>query len=97
MAALLCGFETGDEIIMPSYTFVSTANAFCLRGYIPRFVDVSMKDLNIDISSIEASINERTKAIVVVHYAGFSCDMEAIMKLAQKHSLIVIEDAAQAF
>jgi dTDP-4-amino-4,6-dideoxygalactose transaminase len=97
MAALLCGFETGDEIIMPSYTFVSTANAFCLRGYIPRFVDVSMEDLNIDISSIEASINERTKAIVVVHYAGFSCDMEAIMKLAQKHSLIVIEDAAQAF
>lgn len=97
MAALLCEFEKGDEIIMPSYTFVSTANAFCLRGYIPRFVDISLNDLNIDISHLEASINEKTKAIVVVHYAGFSCDMDAIMNLANKHGLIVIEDAAQGF
>lgn len=97
MAALLCEFEKGDEIIMPSYTFVSTANAFCLRGYVPRFVDVSMDDLNIDISHLQASINEKTKAIVVVHYAGFSCDMDAIMNLADKHGLIVIEDAAQGF
>ena len=97
MAALLCEFDEGEEIIMPSYTFVSTANAFCLRGYVPRFVDVSMDDLNMDVSNLEASINEKTKAIVVVHYAGFSCDMDAIMNLANKHGLIVIEDAAQAF
>ena len=97
MAAILCDFEIGDEIIIPSYTFVSTANAFCLRGYVPRFVDVSMEDLNTNVSSVEASINEKTKAIIVVHYAGFSCDMDKIMKLAQKHGLIVIEDAAQAF
>ena len=97
MAAILCDFQIGDEIIIPSYTFVSTANAFCLRGYVPRFVDVSMEDLNTNVSSVEASINEKTKAIVVVHYAGFSCDMDKIMKLAQKHGLIVIEDAAQAF
>ena len=90
-------FQIGDEIIIPSYTFVSTANAFCLRGYVPRFVDVSMEDLNTNVSSVEASINEKTKAIIVVHYAGFSCDMDKIMKLAQKHGLIVIEDAAQAF
>ena len=97
MAAILCDFEIGDEIIVPSYTFVSTANAFCLRGYIPRFVDVSMEDLNINVSSIQASINEKTKAIIVVHYAGFSCDMDKIMKLAKINGLIVIEDAAQAF
>ena len=82
---------------MPSYTFVSTANAFCLRGYIPRFVDISTKDLNIEVSKIEPLINKKTKAIVVVHYAGFPCDMVKIMDIANKHGLIVIEDAAQAF
>lgn len=97
MAALLCDFDLGDEIIMPSYTFVSTANAFCLRGYVPRFVDISTKDLNIEVSKIEPLINKKTKAIVVVHYAGFPCDMVKIMDIANKHGLIVIEDAAQAF
>ena len=97
MAAMLCDFDVGSEIIMPSYTFVSTANAFVLQGYIPRFVDISIKNLNIDISKIKEAINHKTKAIVVVHYAGFLLDMDEIMDLAKKHNLLIIEDAAQGF
>lgn len=96
MAALLCDIQLGDEVIMPSFTFVSTANAFVLRGATPVFVDVRSDTLNIDESLIEQAITPRTKAIVPVHYAGVSCDMVAIMQIAAKHRLFVIEDAAQA-
>ncbi|MHB1301430.1 MAG: dTDP-4-amino-4,6-dideoxygalactose transaminase [Burkholderiales bacterium] len=96
IAALLCELEAGDEVIMPSYTFVSTANAFVLRGAIPVFVDIRQDTLNIDESLIEAAITEKTRAIVAVHYAGIACEMDAIMEIAQRHGLIVIEDAAQA-
>ena len=85
-----------DEIIMPSYTFVSTANAFVLRGGKPVFVDISPDTCNIDPSKIEQAISKKTKAIVVVHYAGVSCDMDPIIKIAKQHKLYVIEDAAQA-
>jgi len=95
MAALLLDIEPGDEIIMPSYTFVSTANAFVLRGGVPVFVDVRSDTLNIDETKIEAAITPRTKAIVPVHYAGVGCEMDAIMAIAERHSLTVIEDAAQ--
>ncbi len=95
MAAMLANMVAGDEVIMPSYTFVSTANAFALRGAVPVFVDVDGATLNLDASKIEAAITAKTRAICVVHYAGVSCDMDAIMALAAKHNLLVIEDAAQ--
>ena len=94
MAAILAEIGPGDEVIMPSFTFVSTANAFVLRGGVPVFVDIRPDTLNIDERLIEAAITERTKAIVVVHYAGVACEMDAIMTLAEKHGLLVIEDAA---
>jgi len=96
MSALLMGIERGDEVIMPSYTFVSTANAFVLRGANIVFADSYADHPNIDPSQIEALITPRTKAIVVVHYAGVACDMDPIMELAQRHDLFVVEDAAQA-
>jgi dTDP-4-amino-4,6-dideoxygalactose transaminase len=95
MAALLADIGPGDEVIMPSYTFVSTANAFVLRGGVPVFVDIRPDTLNLDETKIEAAITEKTKAIVPVHYAGVGCDMEAIMAIADRHDLLVIEDAAQ--
>lgn len=95
MAAILADIQPGDEVIMPSYTFVSTANAFVLRGGIPVFVDIREDTLNIDECLIEAAITPRTKAIVPVHYAGVSCEMDTIMSIAQKYNLLVIEDAAQ--
>jgi dTDP-4-amino-4,6-dideoxygalactose transaminase len=96
MAAILCDLAPGDEVIMPSYTFVSTANAFALRGAVPVFVDVRADTINIDEKLIEAAITPRTKAIAVVHYAGLACEMDAIMAIAQRHNLLVVEDAAQA-
>lgn len=95
MAALLIDIQPGDEVIMPSYTFVSTANAFVLRGGVPVFVDIRPDTLNIDETKIEAAITERTKAIVPVHYAGVGCEMDTIMAIAERHNLLVIEDAAQ--
>ena len=95
MAALLADIQSGDEIIMPSYTFVSTANAFVLRGGVPVFVDVRPDTLNIDETLIDAAITPRTKAIAPVHYAGVACDMDVIMDIAKRHNLLVIEDAAQ--
>lgn len=95
MAALLTGIKEGDEVIMPSYTFVSTADAFVLRGAVPVFVDIRPDTMNIDEEKIEAAITEKTKAIVPVHYAGVSCEMDKIMELAEKYHLAVIEDAAQ--
>ena len=95
MSALLLGIVPGDEIIMPSYTFVSTANAFVLRGGVPVFVDVRDDTLNIDERLIEAAITPRTRAIAVVHYAGVACEMDTIMATATRHGLKVVEDAAQ--
>jgi len=95
MAAILAECKPGDEVIMPSYTFVSTANAFVLRGAVPVFIDIRPDTLNMDERLIEAAITPRTKAIVPVHYAGVGCDMEAIMEIAARHDLLVIEDAAQ--
>lgn len=95
MTAILAGIEPGDEVIMPSYTFVSTANAFVLRGAVPVFVDIREDTLNIDETRIEDAITSKTKAIVPVHYAGVGCEMDAIMDIAQRHNLLVIEDAAQ--
>jgi dTDP-4-amino-4,6-dideoxygalactose transaminase len=95
MAAILLDLGTGDEVIMPAYTFVSTANAFVLRGAVPVFVDVRSDTLNIDETLIEAAITPNTRAICVVHYAGVACEMDAIMAVAERHSLVVIEDAAQ--
>ncbi|MBD9663189.1 dTDP-4-amino-4,6-dideoxygalactose transaminase [Variovorax sp. VRV01] len=95
MAALLIDIQLGDEVIMPSYTFVSTANAFVLRGAKIVFVDIHPDTMNMDASLIEAAITPRTKAIVPVHYAGVGCDMKAINSIAQRHNLFVIEDAAQ--
>jgi dTDP-4-amino-4,6-dideoxygalactose transaminase len=95
MAALLIHVKPGDEIIMPSYTFVSTANAFVLRGGVPVFVDIRADTLNIDETKIEAAITGRTRAIVPVHYAGVACEMDSIMNIARRYSLSVIEDAAQ--
>ncbi len=95
MAALLLDIQPGDEIIMPSYTFVSTANAFALRGGVPVFVDIRPDTLNIDESLIESAITSRTRAIVSVHYAGVACEMDTIMTIAAQHGLTVIEDAAQ--
>lgn len=96
MAALLCNVKPGDEVILPSYTFVSTANAFALRGAKLVFADSSKENPNISVSSIQKLITKKTKVIVVVHYAGISCDMDAVMKLAKKSNLLVVEDAAQA-
>jgi dTDP-4-amino-4,6-dideoxygalactose transaminase len=96
MAAILISIESGDEVIIPSYTFVSTANAFVLRGAKIIFCDSGQNNPNMDIGLIEELITAKTKAIVVVHYAGISCDMDAIMQLASKYKLFVIEDAAQA-
>jgi dTDP-4-amino-4,6-dideoxygalactose transaminase len=96
MAALLLDLKAGDEVIMPSYTFVSTANAFVLRGAVPVFVDVRKDTLNIDERLVEAAITGRTKAICVVHYAGVACEMDPILDIAERHGLVVVEDAAQA-
>ncbi len=95
MAALLLDIQSGDEVIMPSYTFVSTANAFVLRGGVPVFVDIREDTLNINEKLIEAAITPKTRAIVPVHYAGVACEMDTIMEIAHRHGLVVIEDAAQ--
>ena len=95
MAALLLDLVPGDEVIMPSYTFVSTANAFVLRGAVPVFVDVRSDTMNLDEALIEAAITPRTRAICVVHYAGVSCEMDSICEIAARHGLAVVEDAAQ--
>lgn len=95
MAAILCDIKPGDEVIMPSYTFVSTADAFVLRGATAVFVDIRPDTMNIDENLIEAAITDKTKAIVPVHYAGVSCEMDKIMEIAKKYNLYVIEDAAQ--
>jgi dTDP-4-amino-4,6-dideoxygalactose transaminase len=96
MAAILIDIKPGDEVIIPSYTFVSTANAFVLRGAKIVFADSSLEDPNIDVNKIESLITPKTKAIVPVHYAGIACDMDAIMDVAKRYNLFVIEDAAQA-
>ncbi|WP_042489853.1 dTDP-4-amino-4,6-dideoxygalactose transaminase [Vibrio diazotrophicus] len=96
MAAILIDIQPGDEVIMPSYTFVSTANAFVLRGATIVFVDIHPDTMNIDETLIEAAITSKTKAIVPVHYAGVACQMDTIMDIAERHGLFVIEDAAQA-
>src|SRR5689334_15674497 len=97
MSALLLSVGPGDEVILPSFTFVSTANAFVLRGARPVFVDIRPDTLNLDERLIEAAITTRTKAIVPVHYGGVACDMDAIMDIARRHDLFVIEDSAQGF
>jgi dTDP-4-amino-4,6-dideoxygalactose transaminase len=96
MAAILLNIKPGDEVIVPSYTFVSTANAFVLRGAKIVFADSTPDNPNLDVHSLEALITPRTKAIAVVHYAGTACDMDAVMALAEKHKIYVVEDAAQA-
>lgn len=95
LAALLARIQPGDEVIMPSYTFVSTADAFVLRGAVPVFVDIRPDTMNIDETLIEAAVTEKTKAVVPVHYAGVGCEMDTIMDIAARHHLYVIEDAAQ--
>ncbi|GAC1547432.1 MAG: dTDP-4-amino-4,6-dideoxygalactose transaminase [Candidatus Velthaea sp.] len=95
MAAILANIEPGDEVIMPSFTFVSTANAFVLRGGVPVFVDISPQTLNIDPSLVETAITSRTKAIVAVHYAGVACEMDALLDIADRRGVMLIEDAAQ--
>jgi dTDP-4-amino-4,6-dideoxygalactose transaminase len=97
MAAMLVGVEQGDEVIMPSYTFVSTANAVVLRGGVPVFVDIRPDTLNIDETRVEAAVSPRTKAIFAVHYAGVPANMDALKDIADRHSLHLVEDAAQAF
>ena len=96
MAALLCDIKPGDEVIMPSYTFVSTADAFVLRGATAVFVDIHPETMNMDERLIEEAVTPRTKAIVPVHYAGVCCEMNVINDIAKRHSLMVVEDAAQA-
>ena len=91
MAALLLNIQPGDEVIMPSYTFVSTANAFVLRGGIPVFVDIREDTLNLDERLVEAAITPRTRAIVPVHYAGVACEMDTIMSIAQRHQLSIYD------
>ena len=95
MAALLCGIQPGDEVILPSFTFSSTANAFILAGAKLVFVDIRPDTMNIDENKIEKAITEKTKVICPVHYAGVACEMDTIMKIAKKHNLLVVEDAAQ--
>lgn len=96
MAAILCDLAPGDEVVMPSFTFVSTANAVALRGAIPVFVDIDPETLNIDPAKVEAAITPRTRAIFAVHYAGFPADMDALAQIARAHNLLLVEDAAQA-
>jgi len=96
MAAILSEVGPGDEVVMPSYTFVSTANAFVLRGAVPVFVDIRPDTLNLDESLVDEAVTDRTRAIVPVHYAGVGCAMDAIGDIARRHDLRVIEDAAQA-
>ena len=96
MAAILAAIEPGDEVIMPSYTFVSTANAFVLRGGVPVFVDIRPDTLNVDEARIEPAVTDKTRAIVPVHYASVGCELPTIMDIAEKHNILVIEDAAQA-
>jgi dTDP-4-amino-4,6-dideoxygalactose transaminase len=96
MASLILNIESGDEVILPSYTFVSTANAFALRGAKLVFVDSEENNPNIDAHKIEEFITNKTKAIVIVHYAGVACDMGKIIELATKYNLFIVEDAAQA-
>lgn len=95
MSAILLDIQPGDEVIMPSYTFVSTANAFVLHGATPVFVDIRPDTMNIDETLIEAAITKKTKAIVVVHYAGVACEMDTIINIAKKYNIPVVEDAAQ--
>ena len=95
LAALLTGVSKGDEVIMPAYTFCSTADAFVLRGAVPVFVDIRPDTMNIDETKIEDAITDRTKVIVPVHYAGVACEMDKIMDIARRHHLLVVEDAAQ--
>ena len=96
MAAILCDLKEGDEVILPSYTFVSTADAFVLRGAKAVFVDIRPDTMNIDENLIEDAVTDKTKAIFVVHYAGVACEMDTIMDIADRHNLKVVEDAAQA-
>ena len=96
LAALLLDLRSGDEVILPSYTFVSTANAFVVRGAVPVFVDIRDDTLNLDEKLIEAAITPRTRAIVPVHYAGVACEMDSIVAIAERHNLRIVEDAAQA-
>ena len=96
MAAMLADIQPGDEVILPSFTFVSTANAFVLRGGVPVFVDIRPDTLNIDEKLVEQAITRRTKAIIAVHYAGIACEMAKLSAIAKKHGLFLIEDAAQA-
>lgn len=95
LAAMLIDLKPGDEVIMPSYTFVSTANAFVLHGAVPVFIDIEPETMNLAASLIEPAITERSRAICVVHYAGVACDMREVMTVAERHGLVVIEDAAQ--
>ncbi|MCC6610807.1 MAG: dTDP-4-amino-4,6-dideoxygalactose transaminase [Burkholderiales bacterium] len=95
MAAILCDLAPGEEVIMPSFTFVSTANAFVLRGAVPVFVDIRRDTLNLDERLVEAAVTPRTRAIVPVHYAGVACEMDAIAQIAGRYGLVVVEDAAQ--
>lgn len=96
MAAILCDLAPGDEVIMPSYTFVSTANAVALRGAVPVFVDIEADTLNIDPVKVAAAVTSKTRAIFAVHYAGFPADMDALSQIAKQHNLLLVEDAAQA-
>lgn len=95
MAAILCDIQPGDEFIVPSYTFVSTVNAFVLRGGVPKFIDIRPDTMNMDEKQIESAITSKTKVIVPVHYAGVGCEMDMIMNIARRHNLLVVEDAAQ--
>ena len=95
MAALLCGLEPGDEVILPSFTFSSTANSFVLAGAKLVFVDIRPDTMNIDETLIERAITDKTKVICVMHYAGVACEMDTIMDIARRHKLLVVEDAAQ--
>lgn len=97
LSALIASLEPGDEVILPSYTFVSTANAFVLRGCVPVFVDVRADTMNIDEQLIEQAITERTRAVVVVHYAGVACEMDQIVEITKRYGLLLVEDAAQAY
>lgn len=97
MMAILLDAKAGDEVIMPSFTFVSTANAFVLRGLVPVFVDIRPDTLNLDEEKVEAAITEKTRAIVPVHYAGVGCNMDRLREIAKKHNLYLFEDAAQGF
>lgn len=96
MAAILCDLQPGDEVIMPSFTFVSTANAAVLRGAVPIFVDIDYETLNLDPTCVADAVTSKTKAIFAVHYAGFPADMDALAEIAERHGLFLVEDAAQA-